>query len=104
MPEMSSTTETVAPESGLRRAHAQRSGWDIAKSQRAKNTLNPMREIVDKGLFKPNPDKEVISLSIGVARMCLTSLALLFFYHVFCSIVATKVEHLGGFRLIQEAF
>ena len=37
----------------------------IESSSTAKNTFNPIRNIVDKCKVNPNPDKKVISLSLG---------------------------------------
>jgi tyrosine aminotransferase len=42
-----------------------RSGWDVACSDVAKNTSNPIRKIVDRMSAPPNPDKPKIALSIG---------------------------------------
>ncbi|XP_071958696.1 tyrosine aminotransferase-like [Antedon mediterranea] len=39
--------------------------WNIRSSEAAKNTLNPIRMIVDGMKLEPNPKKQVISLSIG---------------------------------------
>lgn len=37
----------------------------ILASQMAENTFNPIRDIVESMNLKPNPEKEMISLSIG---------------------------------------
>ena len=42
-----------------------RTSWDVACSDVAKNTSNPIRKIVDRMSAPPNPDKPRISLSIG---------------------------------------
>ena len=42
-----------------------RGGWDIKASTMAKKTLNPIRRIVDGMKLTPNPEKEMISVSIG---------------------------------------
>ncbi|KAN0023224.1 hypothetical protein ACTFIU_011391 [Dictyostelium citrinum] len=39
--------------------------WNVESSKSSKNAVNPIRRIVDKGGFKPNPNKSTISLSIG---------------------------------------
>jgi tyrosine aminotransferase len=39
--------------------------WKIAASRGARNTINPIRRIVDRCQLMPNPDKPMISLSIG---------------------------------------
>lgn len=42
-----------------------RSKWTIASSHMAKRTFNPIRTVVDGMKLEPNPDKDLISLSIG---------------------------------------
>ncbi|XP_042897792.2 tyrosine aminotransferase isoform X1 [Parasteatoda tepidariorum] len=39
--------------------------WDVRASKIAANTVNPIRSIVDNLHINPNPEKPVISLSIG---------------------------------------
>merc|ERR1711865_1069332 len=39
--------------------------WNIVASDVAQNTSNPIRKIVDRMTVAPNPDKEVVKLSIG---------------------------------------
>ncbi|KAM9816537.1 tyrosine aminotransferase isoform X1 [Syngnathus typhle] len=39
--------------------------WDVKPSLMANNTFNPIRTIVDEMKISPNPDKPMISLSIG---------------------------------------
>ena len=39
--------------------------WQVRSSYMAKNTLNPIRKIVDGMKLTPNPEKPMISLSIG---------------------------------------
>jgi len=39
--------------------------WKINSSEMARNTLNPIRKIVDEMKITPNPKKEMIALSIG---------------------------------------
>uniref|UniRef100_A0A8C9SMS9 Tyrosine aminotransferase n=1 Tax=Scleropages formosus TaxID=113540 RepID=A0A8C9SMS9_SCLFO len=39
--------------------------WNIRASEMSKNTLNPIRAIVDGMKLSPNPDKAMIALSIG---------------------------------------
>lgn len=43
--------------------------WNITASQSARNTINPIRRIVDKCKVMPNADKPLISLSIGKVHM-----------------------------------
>ena len=40
-------------------------GWHVAPSLVSQRTSNPIRAIVDGMKVKPNPDLEMISLSIG---------------------------------------
>ncbi|XP_030645924.1 tyrosine aminotransferase [Chanos chanos] len=44
---------------------ARRQRWNVKPSEMAKNTLNPIRAIVDGMKLTPNPDKPMIALSIG---------------------------------------
>lgn len=39
--------------------------WKIVSSHAAKNCRNYIREIVDNLVLEPNPEKDVIALSIG---------------------------------------
>lgn len=39
--------------------------WNLGASQSARNTINPIRRIVDRCKVLPNLDKPLISLSIG---------------------------------------
>lgn len=39
--------------------------WHIEASKVSKRTSNPIRQIVDGMKVKPNPEKELVSLSIG---------------------------------------
>lgn len=39
--------------------------WDVRASDIANNTHNPIRAIVESLQLEPNPDKQMISLSIG---------------------------------------
>lgn len=39
--------------------------WNVRSSNTSKNTLNPIRAVVDEMEVNPNPDKEMISLSLG---------------------------------------
>ena len=43
----------------------ERRRWHIQASDTARNTFNPIRTIVDGMKIAPNPDKEMIALSIG---------------------------------------
>ncbi|XP_051580050.1 tyrosine aminotransferase-like [Myxocyprinus asiaticus] len=44
---------------------SQRQRWTVRASEMSKNTLNPIRAIVDGMKLTPNPDKPMIALSIG---------------------------------------
>lgn len=44
---------------------ARRQRWNVRASEMSKNTLNPIRAIVDGMKLTPNPDKPMIALSIG---------------------------------------
>lgn len=44
---------------------ARRQRWSVRASEMSKNTLNPIRAIVDGMKLTPNPDKPMIALSIG---------------------------------------
>ena len=39
--------------------------WNVSASSLAKNTFNPIRNILETMNIQPNPDKPMISLSIG---------------------------------------
>ena len=45
-----------------RRSHK---SWNVEVSDIARNTFNPIRSIVDGMKLTPNPEKEMIALSIG---------------------------------------
>ena len=49
-----------------RKKRSVRDNWDVPSSTMAKNTLNPIRKIVDEMHLTPNPEKEMIALSIGM--------------------------------------
>uniref|UniRef100_A0A3B4E8Z9 Tyrosine aminotransferase n=1 Tax=Pygocentrus nattereri TaxID=42514 RepID=A0A3B4E8Z9_PYGNA len=44
---------------------ARRQRWNVRASEMSKNTLNPIRAIVDGMKLTPNPEKPMIALSIG---------------------------------------
>ncbi|KAJ8302851.1 hypothetical protein KUTeg_019247 [Tegillarca granosa] len=46
-------------------AKKMRKNWHVPSSEMAKKTFNPIRSIVDNMKITPNPDKEMIALSIG---------------------------------------
>lgn len=39
--------------------------WNLKASSMASNTVNPIRRIVDTMVINPNPEKELIRLTIG---------------------------------------
>lgn len=43
----------------------ERRQWQVRASETARTSFNPIRTIVDKMTIAPNPDKEMIALSIG---------------------------------------
>ena len=47
------------------KGRSQKITWDVPSSFCAKNTINPIRKIVDGLNLTPNKDKELIPLSIG---------------------------------------
>ena len=40
--------------------------WKVPVSKTAENTFNPIRNVVDTMVLEPNPDMEVIRLTIGM--------------------------------------
>ncbi|EDL11445.1 tyrosine aminotransferase, isoform CRA_c [Mus musculus] len=47
------------------RAKGRKARWNVRPSDMSNKTFNPIRAIVDNMKVKPNPNKTVISLSIG---------------------------------------
>ncbi|XP_072350698.1 tyrosine aminotransferase-like, partial [Scyliorhinus torazame] len=47
------------------RLKCKRTKWNVRSSEMSKRTFNPIRAIVDNMRIEPNPDKAMISLSIG---------------------------------------
>ena len=45
-----------------------RSGWHVPVSNTARNTINPIRRIIDTIELNPHPEKQMIALSIGKWR------------------------------------
>lgn len=45
-----------------------RTGWDIKMSDFARYTHNPIRAIVEGMKIEPNPEKQLIALSIGTYK------------------------------------
>ena len=45
---------------------AMTTGWNVTVSNYGKNTFNPIRTILETMKIKPNPEKKMISLSIGM--------------------------------------
>ena len=48
---------------------ARRQRWNVRASEMSKNTLNPIRAIVDGMKLTPNPEKPMIALSIGTVTL-----------------------------------
>ena len=44
--------------------------WNITSSLMAKRTNNPIRKIIEGMKLTPNPEKEMIALSIGKKVIC----------------------------------
>lgn len=42
-----------------------RTEWDVRASTLARNTFNPIRDIIETLRIKPNPDIPYIALSVG---------------------------------------
>lgn len=57
-----SKEEEEAPKAKIRKSEK---SWSVKASDLAKNTLNPIRKLVDQMKLTPNPDKKMIALSIG---------------------------------------
>lgn len=51
--------------SGEMAASASGEGWNVKASDRSLRTINPIRQLVQGISGKPNPDKELIDLSVG---------------------------------------
>lgn len=49
----------------MNHSRAQYHNNNMEASLTAKNTFNPIRNLVDKCKVKPNPEKSLISLSLG---------------------------------------
>lgn len=48
--------------------------WNIRASEMSKRTFNPIRAIVDNMKIKPNPEKTMITLSIGKRKQATSPL------------------------------
>merc|ERR1712126_253446 len=49
----------------IEKKNRKREEWKVKASIVAKNTFNPIRNILETMVIEPNPDKKMISLSIG---------------------------------------
>ena len=58
-----------------KKGRAVRDTWVVEPTRMAKNTLNPIRKIVDEMKLTPNPAKEMIALSIGKDRPFLSTIS-----------------------------
>ncbi|XP_054710525.1 LOW QUALITY PROTEIN: tyrosine aminotransferase-like [Uloborus diversus] len=56
---------TLADPPQLQRRSTPRRGWNVRPSNYATGTVNPIRAVVENMKLTPNPDKKMISLSIG---------------------------------------
>ena len=57
--------ERKVVEATMERKNIRREEWKVRASIVAKNTFNPIRNILETMSIAPNPDKKMISLSIG---------------------------------------
>jgi len=55
------------------RSFARDPRWSVKSSEFANKTHNPIRAIVDGMKIQPNPDKQMIALSIGKLKLSLRS-------------------------------
>jgi len=70
---LSSETKKSAPLSLAKRQNSVSKQWGvIPASFMARNTDNPIRKIVDGMHLTPNPDKDMIALSIGIIVDCIS--------------------------------
>lgn len=51
----------------MKREKSRRLGWDVIVSPKAKQTVNPIRCVVETLQLEPNPEKKMIPLSIGMS-------------------------------------
>lgn len=59
------TTTLTDPPQLQRQEQNSRRGWNVRPSNFATGTLNPIRLVVENMKLAPNPEKKLISLSIG---------------------------------------
>ena len=45
--------------------YTKENGWNLQPSEMSQNVVNPIRRIVDGMKIEPNPEKELIRLTIG---------------------------------------
>ena len=57
--------ERKVVEATMERKNIRREEWKVRASIVAKNTFNPIRNILETMSIAPNPEKKMISLSIG---------------------------------------
>ena len=70
--------------------------WNISSSTMAKNTLNPIRRIVDTMDLTPNPDKEMISVSIGMHHLFIN------FHLIFYVVIKQSCKKISSIILYQN--
>merc|ERR1719278_2172315 len=63
------TNGSYSDEIVIERKNRRREEWRVAASIVAKNTFNPIRDILETMTIVPNPEKKMISLSIGDATV-----------------------------------
>ena len=57
--------QKIANGNGFHNKNLVRSEWKVNASVVAKNTFNPIRDIMETMEFTPNPEKKMISLALG---------------------------------------
>lgn len=85
-----------------------RMNWEVPASKMSHQTFNPIRNIVDTMKLTPNPDKEMIALSIGKLYISYRQFKNVFYNkrcmhtalttkHFFCWALCLQLNNIGGF-------
>lgn len=88
-----------------------RMNWEVPASKMSHQTFNPIRNIVDTMKLTPNPDKEMIALSIGKLYISYRQFKNVFYNkrcmhtalttkHFFCWALCLQLNNIGGFFFI----
>lgn len=56
---------TMPTDKNVKNSISSRQSWNVEATSFAKNTINPIRNIVERLKLEPNPEKYMIPLSIG---------------------------------------